>query len=178
MLAPSGAEPVAEPEEVFFVNRIEHLRHRSLHDLVFNRRNSQWSLVPVCFSNVRPACRLGPVCSSLHPAAQLSDLLLKSFAVFFPSHSVDTSRRSLPQLAVYVRQPFFRDVVEQSREFHLTVPLCCFPHPIKRIGRTLPALCPACVLPNQVPLGCTPSLHPVRPRFRGFVPELRRYYWR
>jgi hypothetical protein len=39
MLAAPGAKPIREPQKVFLVNRIEHLHHRTLDDLILQRRD-------------------------------------------------------------------------------------------------------------------------------------------
>jgi hypothetical protein len=38
-LAAPGAEPIREPQKILLVNRIEHFHHRTLDDLVLQRRN-------------------------------------------------------------------------------------------------------------------------------------------
>ena len=45
MLAASGPEPVREPQKVFLVDRIEHLHHRTLDDLVFQRSDPKRPLL-------------------------------------------------------------------------------------------------------------------------------------
>ena len=47
MLAASGSEPVGESPKVFLVYLIEDRNHSALDDLVFQRRDSQRSLLPV-----------------------------------------------------------------------------------------------------------------------------------
>jgi hypothetical protein len=41
MLAASGSEAVREPEEVFLVDRVQHLDQRALDDLVLQRRDAE-----------------------------------------------------------------------------------------------------------------------------------------
>ena len=48
-------EAIAEPEELFLVNAVQHRNGRSLDDLVFERRHRQRPLSPVRLRNVRPA---------------------------------------------------------------------------------------------------------------------------
>ncbi len=45
--ATAGSEPVREPEEVFLVDRVQHLDHRALDDLVLQRGDAEWTLPPV-----------------------------------------------------------------------------------------------------------------------------------
>ncbi len=180
MLAPSRSKAVAKSEKVLLVDRVDHLAHCSLHDLVFNRRDSQCPLASIRFLDEHSPAWLRPVPSSVNPPMQLSDVLLQLLPVFTPRHSIDTSCRSLPELPVCVRQPLDAHVVEQRREPHLPVPSRYLTHPIERICHVLPALRPAHVALHRVPLGCRPSLHSVRSPFRFrssfLVPALRRYY--
>src|SRR6266446_2942088 len=55
VLAALRPEAIAEPEEVFLVNAVQHRDGRSLDDLVFERRHRQRPLSPVRLRNVRPA---------------------------------------------------------------------------------------------------------------------------
>jgi hypothetical protein len=41
VLAASWAEPIREVEKVFLVNGVQYLRHRTLDDLVFQRRDTE-----------------------------------------------------------------------------------------------------------------------------------------
>ncbi len=41
MRTASGPEPVREPEEIFLVDRVQHLDHRTLDDLVLQRRDAE-----------------------------------------------------------------------------------------------------------------------------------------
>src|SRR4029434_4254094 len=52
----------------------------------------------------------------------------------------------------------------------------CLPYPTQRNLHVSPVLCPVRVLPRRFPLGQTPSLHPLRRHFGGFVRGLRHYY--
>jgi hypothetical protein len=54
VLAALRSEPVAKSQKVYLVNRIEHFHYGTLHDLVFQRSDSQWTLSPICFGNVLP----------------------------------------------------------------------------------------------------------------------------
>jgi hypothetical protein len=49
---PSRPEAVGEPEEVGLVDSTQHLGHRALDDLVFQRRHAERPLAAVGFGNV------------------------------------------------------------------------------------------------------------------------------
>lgn len=62
-LATTGPKTLRKAEKVHLVDRVQHLDHGSLDDLVFQRRSCKRSLPPVGFGNVPPArwsCRHAP----------------------------------------------------------------------------------------------------------------------
>jgi hypothetical protein len=50
-----GPEPIREPEEIFLIDRVQHLNHRTLDDLVFQRGDAERALPTVRFWSVIPA---------------------------------------------------------------------------------------------------------------------------
>ena len=54
---PSRAKPVREPEEVAFVDGIEHFGYRTLHQLVFQSGNSEGPLTAIRFGDLDPTHR-------------------------------------------------------------------------------------------------------------------------
>src|SRR5512146_419963 len=57
MLAAPRAETIREAQKVFLVNLIEDGDHGLLHDLVFQGRNSQWTLPSIFFLYVHSSRR-------------------------------------------------------------------------------------------------------------------------
>jgi hypothetical protein len=55
VLTASRSEPVREPEEVFFVDCVQHLHHSTLNDLIFQRGDPQRALPPIRFWDVPPS---------------------------------------------------------------------------------------------------------------------------
>src|SRR6516164_5384950 len=55
MRTASGPEPVREPEEIFLVDRVQHLDHRTLNDLVLQCCDAERALPAVRFWDVLPA---------------------------------------------------------------------------------------------------------------------------
>src|SRR6266404_4097185 len=55
VLAASRSEPVREPEEIFFVDCVQHLHHSTLNDLIFQRGDPQRALPPIRFWDVSPS---------------------------------------------------------------------------------------------------------------------------
>ena len=58
MLAAPGSEPLGEPEEVPLVDLVQHRRHRSLDDLVFQRRDRERAPGAVFLRHIAPTVRL------------------------------------------------------------------------------------------------------------------------
>jgi len=54
MLTASWSESVREPEEIFFVDCVQHLHHGALNDLIFQRGDPQRALPPIRFWDVSP----------------------------------------------------------------------------------------------------------------------------
>ena len=55
MRTASGPEPVREPEEIFLIDRVQHLDHRTLDDLVFQCGDAERAPPAVRFWDVMPA---------------------------------------------------------------------------------------------------------------------------
>src|SRR6202045_1003695 len=93
MRTASGPEPVREPEEIFLVDRVQHLDYRTLDDLVRQRRDAERALPTIRLWYVMPARRLRPVGSSMNAGVKIGELALEILAVFLPCHAVDTGDR-------------------------------------------------------------------------------------
>src|SRR3954462_520938 len=61
MLAAPGPEPIREPKKVLLVDRIQHLRHGTLDDLVLERRDGERALTTVRLRYIPPPGRLRPI---------------------------------------------------------------------------------------------------------------------
>src|SRR5882762_4280841 len=176
MLASPGSEPVREPEEVRFVDSVQHLDRCTLDDLVFQRRYSERPLPPIGLRYIDPTHRLGSVRSSFQPMGKILETVLEGLAVVPPRLSVDARRRFLLQAEVSLAQCFrIVDVVEERGEPQLLILLCCLTYPLQRAERVFPARCPGRVLLGQVPFGQASSLHPLRCRLPSMVRGLPRY---
>src|SRR6267154_1314795 len=55
MRTASGPEPVREPEEIFLVDRVQHLDHRTLDDLVLQRCDAERAAAAIRLWYVMPA---------------------------------------------------------------------------------------------------------------------------
>src|SRR4051812_41213722 len=70
VLAASGPEPVAEPQELLLVDRGEEVDPRLLDDLVLQRGDAERPLPAIGLWYVLPPRRLRPVRSRVDPPAQ------------------------------------------------------------------------------------------------------------
>src|SRR5258707_9458565 len=78
MRTASGPEPVREPEEIFLVDRVQHLDHRTLDDLVLQRCYAERAAAAIRLWYVMPARRLRPVGSSMNPSVKIGELALEN----------------------------------------------------------------------------------------------------
>src|SRR5215472_11632273 len=95
MLATPRAETIRESEKVFLVNLIEDSNHGLLDDLVFQCRNSQRTLPPVCFLYVHSSGWLRSVRSSMYPAVEIEESAFHSGFILLPGDPVH-SRCGIP----------------------------------------------------------------------------------
>ncbi len=176
VLVSSWPESIREAEKVGFVDGVQYFHRRSLNEFVFERRDAERSLPPVRLGNVHPTHRLGPVRSALQSMGEVLEIVLKSLAVVPPRLPVYTGCRVPLQLEVSKPQSVDPvDVMQQSGELHILVQCCRLSYLRQLAWRVYPALSPERVLLAQIPLGQTPSLHPLRRRCFGFVRRLPRY---
>ena len=166
MLAASRPEPIREAEEVGFVDVVEYFHRRSLDKLVLKRRDAERSLPPVRLGDVHPTHGLRPVRSALQSMGEVLEILLKSLAVVPPRLPVHTGCRVPLQLRISKPQGVDPvDVMHQSGELYILVRFCRLSYLRQLAWRDYPALSPERVLLAQIPLGQTPSLHPLRRRY-------------
>jgi hypothetical protein len=55
MLAAPRSEPIREPEEIFFVDCVQHFHHSPLNDFIFQRSDAQRALPPIRFWDIPPS---------------------------------------------------------------------------------------------------------------------------
>src|SRR5215470_20177236 len=67
MLAAPRAKAIGEAEKILFVNLVEDGGHSVLDDLVFQGRDSQWTLQSIFFLDVHPSRRQRSVRSPMDP---------------------------------------------------------------------------------------------------------------
>ena len=77
VLATPGPEAIREPKEVFFVDRIQHLRRGPLDDLVFQRRDPPAGAAARPPSQCTPPRRQCSVRAPVDPGVQIHDLAIE-----------------------------------------------------------------------------------------------------
>src|SRR5499425_1593986 len=95
MLAAPRAKPVREAQKVFLVDLVEDGDHGLLDDLVFQSRNSQWTLPSVFFLYVHPSRRQRSIRSAMNSAVEIDESILQAGLILLPRHPAHT-RRSFP----------------------------------------------------------------------------------
>src|SRR6185437_8000541 len=176
MRAAPGPEPVREPEEVFLVDRVEHLSRRPLHDLVLKGGNRQRTPPAVRLVDMNPPRRQGTVRSPVDTGMQLLKVGLEVALVILPRHPVHARGGSPLQGKELRFEQVGVDVVEQRGEPFLLPFPCSSPYAVQRLCHACPALCPGRALPARIPLGPSPWLHRLRSGSLRLVRPLHGYY--
>ena len=97
MLSAPGPKPVRESEEIFLIDRVQHLVSRSLDDFVFQGGDREWALSAIRFRYVPSLARQRPVCSPLDPRVQILEIALEICRVGLPCQPVHAGGRILPK---------------------------------------------------------------------------------
>src|SRR4029077_16960162 len=97
MLATPRSEAVAEPQEVFLPDRVQHLDHRALDDLVLQRRDAEGPLPSVRLGDIDSPPRQRPIGAAGGPGLEVPETLPEALAVPPPRHPVHPRRRVPPQ---------------------------------------------------------------------------------
>src|SRR5208337_665013 len=139
MLAASGTKAVTEPEEIFLVDRVQHLDKRALDNLVFQCGDAERALPPVELRDIPTPRRLRSIGSSVDSAVQILKASLEVMAVILPCHAIDA--RSRLALERQVGFPELIAVQERGEPFLLLQP-CALPYAFQAVGRAVPARCP------------------------------------
>jgi site-specific DNA recombinase len=108
--AAAGAEPVGEVQEVGLIDGVEHLHGRPLDDLVLQHGDADGAFSSVCFRDVHPSDRLGPVPASGKAVREVLEVALQFLPVRLPRLSVYACGRVPPESQVRLPQPI--DVVD------------------------------------------------------------------
>ncbi len=90
--AAAGAEAVREAQEVGLVDGVEHSHRRPLDDLIFQDRHADGTWFAICFGDVSPLDRLGPICSSYQTLGQVAKIALQFLSIRLPGLAVHACR--------------------------------------------------------------------------------------
>jgi len=110
------SESIREPEKVLFVDRVQHLDRGTLDDLIFQRRNPEWTKLTrfARLRNVHPTHRSRSVRSPLQPMGEILEVCLEVLPVVLPRLAVHACSRVPLNRKVRYPQPLnVRDVVKQ-----------------------------------------------------------------
>src|SRR5258708_5404084 len=176
MRSSSGSEPIREPEEVLFIDGVEHHDACALDDLVLQGRNRQRPLPPIRLRYVRPAGGLWPVRSSMDPSVQIREPGLELRLVVLPRHAVHARGGFALERVERCPERIDVHVVEEPGELLLLPLPRGLPYAAQRLVHAIPALRPEPALLIRGSLGPRPWLHHLRNRRSGFVRWLPSYY--
>ena len=87
------SEAIAEPQEVPFPDRVQHLDHGTLDDLVLQRGDAERPLPPVRLGDIHPPRRQRPVGTAVDTVLQIREPRLEILAVLPPAYPVHPGRR-------------------------------------------------------------------------------------
>src|SRR5215469_2476986 len=100
VLAPPWPETIRKAQKILFPDLVEDCPYRVLDDLVFQRRDSQWSLPSIAFRDPNSSGWFGLVSSTMDSPMQVGQSCLQGLSIFFPCHSVHSWGRLLFQTVV------------------------------------------------------------------------------
>src|SRR5580692_7467780 len=122
MLVALRSEPVAEAQELRLIDRRQNCRQRSLDNLVLYGSDAERPLSAVRLRYVLPARRQRSIRSCVYASMQVQEICLQMFCVFAPRRLIDTRRSSLLQSEKACPQDINADVMQERRQFVLSVP--------------------------------------------------------
>src|SRR5215510_7705581 len=129
----SASGSVAEPEEVFLVDRVQHRGHRPLDNLVFQRCDRERALPAIRLGDVDPPARQCPIGSPLDPSMQVLEIALKVCLVVVQRKPIYARRT----IRLEFEERFFEhidvDVVEERGEPLLLPFSRDFPYAFQRL---------------------------------------------
>src|ERR1700688_865619 len=141
MRATTGTKPVREAFEVDLIYLVEDRHHSLLNYFVLQRCDAQRTLPPVSFRNKDSPRRFCPIRSTVHPAVQIDESILKPGFIFLPRYAVDSGRSLTLKRVEAVSEQINVKMVEQSSEPFLLSFLCYLPHTVQPLRHALPTLC-------------------------------------
>jgi len=108
------SESIREPEKVLFVDRVQHLDRGTLDDLIFQRRNPEWTKRGLPTSGCSPYAQVSLGTLPLHPMGEILEVCLEVLPVVLPRLAVHACSRVPLNRKVRYPQPLnVRDVVKQ-----------------------------------------------------------------
>jgi hypothetical protein len=175
MLTAPGTKAIREPQKVLLVDRIEHLHHGPLDNLIFQRSDPKRPL-SIPFRYELPSPGQSSIGATMNARMQIHQPSFEVLLILLPREPIHS--RSCVPLEYGERCPQQINVymMNQSRE-PLLLPLSCsLSYTFKSRKHALPARCPARASLARVPLGPLPWLHRLRLRSSGVVRRLPRYF--
>src|SRR5437660_11575209 len=124
MRAATGTKPVREAFEVDLIYLVEDRHHSLLNYFVLQCCDAQRTLPPVSFRNKDSPRRFCPIRSTVHPAVQIDESILKPGFILLPRYAVYSGRSLTLKRVEAVSESSNVEMVEQSGERFLLSFLC------------------------------------------------------
>src|ERR1700756_5483539 len=77
MLAAPRAKAIREAKKILFIDLIEDGGHGVLDELIFQGRDSEWTLPPIFFLYVRSSRGQRSICSAMAPALEINQSIFE-----------------------------------------------------------------------------------------------------
>jgi len=88
VLAAPRTKSIRKPEKVFLINLVEDDGHGLLDQFVFQGRNPQWTLPPICLLYVHSSRWLRTIRSTMNSAMEIVQSIFHSDLIFLPCDPV------------------------------------------------------------------------------------------
>ena len=88
MLAAPRAKTIREAEKILFIDLIEDGGHGVLDELIFQGRDSEWTLPSIFFLYVHSSRRQCSIRSAMNPAMEINQPIFKSGLILLPGDPV------------------------------------------------------------------------------------------
>jgi hypothetical protein len=112
MLRPVRSKAIREAEEVGLVDGLKQHPHRLLDDLVFQRRDTQWTCAAIRLRNLHATHRLRVIAAAMHAVLQIHESGVEILAVPCPCLSIHSCCRILLQPLVSLPKQRQLDVAQ------------------------------------------------------------------
>src|SRR5512145_3249720 len=121
MRAPTGPKALRTVMKVLLVDRFQHHHHRSLDDLVLERRLANRALPPIILLDPYPLYGDRLLAATAQTLVQVGPVLVEGLGIPLGRHSVDARRTRLARVTVCLPQEVLSAQVREGRKYPLGI---------------------------------------------------------